>query len=360
MTHALAQAESYLVVRLGALGDALRVCPAVRRIRKERSGARIGWAVEDWVHPLLAPSRDIDRFHILHRGELRAGGLRALREWRRFIAEVRAARYEVALDFHSRIKSGLVTRLSGARWRLGYPAGQDTEMNHWFTNIHVRLDDPDESRVLRFLHLLAPLGISTGYDAGDLGLPIDPAALRTAQEWYERAGRPDVAVFAGSSQHQAGYNRWPTEKWVELLKRIAAEGFRSIVFWGPAEEFFTKEIVKAAGAGCEAGPKTTLPEVMAMLGLFRAFIGSNTAAMHMAWMQGVPTGFFCGPPEPRTHAPLPPVAGRALRADAQVRASISKKRQPEVVAAVTVDEAFEAVISLLGMARPAVTRANGR
>ncbi len=359
MAHLLAEAESYLVVRLGALGDALRVCPAVRRLRRERPHARIAWAVEDWVHPLLAPTREVDRFHILRRGELRAGGLRAFGEWRRFIGEIRAARYDVALDFHSRLKSGVLTRLSGARWRLGYPAGQDTEMNHWFTNVQVRLDDSDESRVLRFLHLLAPLGISTDYDPKDLGLPLDPAAVARAQEWYERAGRPEVAVFAGSSQHQASYNRWPAEKWTDLLKRLAAEGLRSVLFWGPAEEAFTKEIASAAGAACQLGPKTTLPEVMAMIGRFRVFIGSNTAAMHMAWMQGVPTAFFSGAPEPRTHAALPPVPCRVLRADSKVQAGLSKRHQPEVVSAVPVDEAFEAVTSLLSQRAPAA-RANER
>jgi ADP-heptose:LPS heptosyltransferase len=357
VAHSLAEAESFLVVRLGALGDSLRVCPAVRRLRRERPNARIAWAVEDWVHPLLAPSRDIGRFHILDRGALRGGGLRALGEWRRFLGEIRDARYEVALDFHSRLKSGLVTRLSGARWRLGYPAGQDTEMNHWFTNVHVRLDDPDESRVLRFLHLLAPLGISTDYDPSELGLPLDPGAVARAREWYEHAGRPEVAVFAGSSQHQAGYNRWPAEKWIALLKRLAAEGLRSVLFWGPAEESFTKEIASAAGPGCASGPETTLPDVMAMIGQFRVFIGSNTAAMHMAWMQGVPTAFFSGPPEPRTHAALPPVPCRVLRADAKVRPGVSKRFQPEVVSAVPVDEAFDAVTSLLSP-RAAAVRAN--
>lgn len=343
----LTEAESFLVVRLGALGDALRVCPAVRRLRRERPNARIAWAVEDWVHPLLAPCRDVDRFHILRRGELKAGPVRALSEWRRFLGEVRGEKYHVALDFHARFKSGIVTRFSGAPWRLGYPAGQDTEMNRLFTNVKVRLADNDESRVLRALHLLEPLGISADYDPNDLGLPIDPAAAAKAEAWYAESGRPEVAAFPGSSQHQAGYNRWPQEKWVALLKRLCAEGLRTVLFWGPAEETYTKAIAAEAGAGCAPGPKTTLPEVMAMLGQFRAFIGSNTAAMHMAWMQGVPTAFFCGPPEPRTHAPLPPVPGRALRADAQVRPGVSKRLQPEVVAAVPVDEAFEAVMSLL-------------
>lgn len=347
MVRPFNEAESFLAVRLGALGDALRVCPAVRRLRRERPHARIAWAVEDWVHPLLAPCRDVDRFHILRRGELKAGGARALREWRRFLGEVRAEKYDVALDFHARFKSGVVTRFSGAQWRLGYPAGQDTELNRFFTNVKVRLADADENRVLRALHLLEPLGISTEYDAGDLGLPIEPAARAQAEAWYAQAGRPEIAAFPGSSQHQAGYNRWPREKWVVLLQRLAREGLRTILFWGPAEEAYTKAIAAEAGDGCRAGPRTTLPEVMAMIGQFRAFIGSNTAAMHMAWMQGVPTAFFCGPPEPRTHAPLPPVPGRALRADAQVRPGVSKRLQPEVVAAVPVDEAFDAMMSLL-------------
>ena len=121
MAHSLGEAESYLVVRLGAVGDALRVCPAVRRLRRERPHARIGWAVENWVYPVLAPSSDVDRFHILDRRALRAGGRAALREMRRFSGEVRGAHYDVALDFHGHLKltakvSQTMTGLK--RWRL--------------------------------------------------------------------------------------------------------------------------------------------------------------------------------------------------------------------------------------------------
>jgi ADP-heptose:LPS heptosyltransferase len=348
---ALQAANSFLVVRLGAIGDALRVFPMVRRLRRERPDAHIGWAVEDWVHPALAPSEDIDQFHVLRRGELRAGGFRALREWRRFLSDIRSTRYEVALDVHGRFKSGIVTRGSRARWRLGYVAGQETELNHWFTNVRVRLDDPEESRVLRFLHLLEPLGISCTYDPAENGLPLTRDVVERAEAWYEGAGRPHIAAFPGSSQHQAGYNRWPEEKWVSLLRRLVEDGLRAVVFWGPAEKAFATTIAERVGTGCTLGPEKTLPEFMAILGRFPVFIGSNTAAMHMAWMQGVPTAFFCGPPEPRTHAPLPPVPYQVLRADEKVRPGISKKRQPEVVSAVPVEDAHAAVHELLNESR---------
>jgi ADP-heptose:LPS heptosyltransferase len=344
---ALAAAESFLVVRLGAIGDALRVCPAVRRLRRDRPQARIGWAVEHWVHPLLASSPNVDCFHVLDRRAVRAGGRAALGEWRRFLREVRSEHYQVALDFHGRFKSGIVTRASGARWRLGYPAGQCTEGNHLFTNVHVRLDDPLENRVQRFLRLLCPLGVDITPDLDDLGLPLTAESVARASAWYEAAGRPALAVYPGTSANQAAYHRWPADKWAGLLRELGRRGTRSVVFWGPDDETYASGIASAAGEACAPAPRTTLPEMMAMLGRFRAFIGTNTAAAHMAWMQRVPTAFFSGPALPRTDAPLPPTPSRVLRADSRVRPGVSKRRQADVVVAVPVEEAVAAVCGLL-------------
>src|SRR6185295_6465046 len=95
-----ASARRFLVMRLGAIGDCLRVLPAVARLRRERPDAVIGWAVEHWVHPVLSGNPLIDRFHILDRRELKGGLSRALAEVRRFTREVRAHDYEVLLEFH--------------------------------------------------------------------------------------------------------------------------------------------------------------------------------------------------------------------------------------------------------------------
>ena len=62
-----ANARRILVMRLGAIGDCLRVLPAVARIRRERPDAEIGWAVEHWVLPALKGNPLVDRFHVLNR-----------------------------------------------------------------------------------------------------------------------------------------------------------------------------------------------------------------------------------------------------------------------------------------------------
>lgn len=343
---ALPRAPRILVVRLGAIGDALRVLPAVRRLRTARPSATIAWAVEDWVYPILAGNPNVDRFHVLRRRP-RGGAVGLGMEFWRFLHEIRTQHYEIALDFHGRLKSGAVSWLSGAPRRVGFARGDSTEQNHRFTNIHVHLADRFENRVLRFLHLLEPLGISAAFDPSDAGLFLPEAVRARGRAWYDRAGRPDVAVFPGTSRNQAEYHRWPAEKWSDLLCRFADHGITAVVFWGPDDRDFAEQIVVGAGGPTPLGPRTTLPEIMAMLACFKAFIGANTAAMHMAWLQGVPTAFFSGPALPRTDAPLPPVPSRVLRAGDHVRAGISKRRQAEAVTAVSVAEAFEAVQALL-------------
>lgn len=335
--------ERVLVVRLGAIGDVLRVLPAVRRLRISRPDLVIEWAVEDWVYPVVAGNPNVDGFHVLNRRLLTGRGPRAaLAEIRRFAVALRAARFDAVLDFHGRLKSGLVTRLSGAPLRLGFAKGDCTEANQLFTNLHVRLEDSEENRVLRFLHLLAPLGIETSWDATETGIYVDPAVRDAARAWYRSLGSPGLAVFAGTSAGRAR-ERWPEEKWVELLARLGSEGISSVVFWGPAEQAMSNRIVAAAGSRCSLAPATTLPEMLAMIGCFDAFIGSDTAAMHMAWLQGVPTAVFVGPKEPRTVAPLAPVVSRVLRGgDLGLEDLQAKGRAGQRIASVPVGTAAEA------------------
>ncbi len=342
-----ADARRFLVVRLGAIGDALRVLPAVRRLRLEQPAATIAWAVEHWVHPVLAGNPNVDRFHVLDRAALRAGPRRALPEIVRFLRELRAGEYEVVLDFHGRLKSGLVAWGSGAPTRIGYSRRDSSEGNHLFSNVRVELEDPWENRVLRFLHLLRPLGIEASFDARDTGLWLPPDTVEWARRCYEEGGRPLLAVYPGTSRHQADYHRWPAGKWVALLTRLGAEDISTMVFWGPDEADHARAIAAAVPAGCRLAPATTLREMMAMLACFRAFVGSNTAAMHMAWLQGVPTAAFVGPAHPRTDAPLPEVPARHLWAGEHFIAGRRKRHQMDVVQAVSVETVRTAVHELL-------------
>jgi lipopolysaccharide heptosyltransferase I len=345
------QGRRFLVVRLGAIGDVLRVLPAVRRLRRSMTDIHIGWAVDSRSYPIVAGNPNVNRFHVVDRRAMNAGTIPALRETRRVLRQIRAEKYDVVLDFHGRLKSGLVSRLSRVRQRIGFARAAASEGNHLFNNVHVQLGDNWENRVLRFLHLLGPLGIDTSYAPGDHGLYVDPEVRRAAVAWYDSVGRPAVAAYPGTSLHRAR-ERWPERKWADLLRRLGRERISSVVFWGPDEEDLAAAITDAAGRNCQLAPATTLPELMAMIGCFKTYVGSDTAAMHMAWLQGVPTAAFIGPKPPRTASPLAPVPSYVLRAEEYFEPGLRPSRQPdELITAVPVGEALEAIEQLLAANR---------
>lgn len=345
-----------LVLRLGAIGDCLRVLPAVARLRREFPESTIAWAVEHWVVPVLKDNPLIDEFHVLDRDRMKAGPRAAVAETRRLAAEIRARDYDVLLDFHGRLKSGVIARLSRVPRRIGYARVDGSECNHLFMTEHVRLEDTWENRVQRFLHLLAPLGVDTRYAAEESGLYLEHQARQQAEDWLAQQPTVPLAVYPGCSKPRIK-ERWPADKWVELLRRLTAQGVAASVFWGPAEHEFAADIANRVGAGCALAPATTLPQMMAMLGRCRAYVGSDTAAMHMAWMQGVPAAVFMGPKPLRTASPMPPVPHRLLRADEHYVEGLPPGRQSDrLVQAVSVDAAHEAVAALL--AEPCKTSSN--
>lgn len=104
--------KSILLVRLSAMGDLVQSLGAVASLRRVHPDWRVTVVTQrEWV-PLLEGVEGVDRVVPFHR----RGGLPALWALRR---ELRREPYDVALDLQGNWKSAMVTRLSGARDRVG-------------------------------------------------------------------------------------------------------------------------------------------------------------------------------------------------------------------------------------------------
>ena len=122
-----------LIVRLGAMGDVIHGLPAIAALRREKPNLKIGWLVEErWAELLCAHAVErlqprseskplVDWVHFSNfkdwRGELQS--IEAWREMRSCLGEVRAMKYDIALDLQGAIRSAMATRLSGAKTRIG-------------------------------------------------------------------------------------------------------------------------------------------------------------------------------------------------------------------------------------------------
>jgi ADP-heptose:LPS heptosyltransferase len=291
--------ERILLVRLSALGDVVQCLPALSALRKARADAEIGWLVEDRHAGALEGHPQIDR---LFRFERRSGALAAA--WR-VRDEVRAWAPHVAVDLQGNLKGAALTRLSGARRRIGLPRGEAREGAHAFATEVVPPGPPGEHRADRALRLVAPLG------ARGPAEPVLPpireearAAMAAAVASLGAAPRGYALLVPGTSDFGA-FKRWPARRFGELARRLVAErGLASLVAYGPGQSDLAEAVVAAAQDCARLAPHTKdLHEFLALAADAALVVGADSGPVVLASALGVPTLALFGPKDPAVYAP---------------------------------------------------------
>lgn len=298
--------ERVLVVRLGAVGDVLRVLPAVRRLRAGLPALRLGWIVEPLSAPLLEGHPDLDEMILFPRRDLRPDPvhpIRFRRACREFGEGLQRGGWEVAIDFQGSLKSALVARQSGAPRRIGFRPGETRELSFLFTTEWVTLSAPRLNRVDRNLELVAALGVAAGPDAASIPETAAEAEEARALLAAIAPAGPRLIVSPGVSRRQ-WYKAWPASHYAAFARRVAARcGARSIVVWGPGEETLARSVVEAAAGDAILAPPTRLRSLAALLRRADLFVGADTGPMHLAWVVGCRVIALFGPTDPRLNAP---------------------------------------------------------
>lgn len=104
-----------LIVRLGAMGDIIHSLPGVAALRETFPRARFTWVIEPRWIPLLEGNRIVDRFVIFRREDARS--------WTRTRQELRAERYDLAVDFQGLVKSALIAHVAKPERIVGFASG---------------------------------------------------------------------------------------------------------------------------------------------------------------------------------------------------------------------------------------------
>jgi ADP-heptose:LPS heptosyltransferase len=319
--------ERILVIRLGAVGDVVRTLPAVAALRAARPRAWITWLVEPAAASVLVGQPSIDEVCVFPRGalaaQLRAGQFRSLLgETRAFVSSLRARRFDLALDFHSLLRSALLSRLSGAPVRVAFAPPFGREGAHWFANHWVRLPDRKLSRFDRNAALVESLGIDTARTErhSESNAPPVPALALNATAVARIAaalgdGPAPVAIHPGSSDATA-YKRYTVGGFAEVAQRLAdGQGTRCLVSSGPArgEAERADAIVAAANGAAVRAPETpTLADLAALFAASRLVIAGDTGPLHIASLVGTPVVQLLGPTDPIENAPWRAVPARSV------------------------------------------------
>jgi len=329
--HASSRAEfrpdRILIIRLGALGDVVRTLPAVVAIRALYPGAHLTWLVESSASGVVDVANVVDETMVFPRRELvetiqSADWLSVARRSIAFVRNLRDRRFDLVVDFHGILKSGLLSRLSGAPIRVGYGRSLAREYSHLFANRHVELADPDVSRYARNAAMVEAL--SPGAKLPDHPLlhpsPLALARLTARLRVSDRERATNFVLIHPGSSPDARYKRYAPAAWAEVARRLVEQGLEVWVAAGGdrEERRLVAEITRATEGAVLVAPETrSFDDLLALLVRASVFVSGDTGPLHAASLAGVPVVQLLGPTHPkhnepwhgspwgRVHVPLP-------------------------------------------------------
>jgi predicted lipopolysaccharide heptosyltransferase III len=297
-----------LLIRLRQIGDVVFTTPAIRAVRRKFPEARITYLVEPAAAAVVDGNSHLD--HILIAPLPRR--VSRIREDVTLIRELRARRFDVAIDFHGGPRSSLLSWLSGARRRIGY----DIAGRGWmYTD---RVARPRELRprhsVQNQWDLLQPLGIGAPDPIHDpTEMPKLPAAAARVDARLKAAGvqpsEPLVVIHVSAGNE---FRRWPADSFEALIVSIATTNpaSRIIVTSGPSDRDAAARIIERARIRLAsradrilASGDFDLAELRALLDRSALFIGGDSGPLHIAGTTGVAIVGLFGPTLPMRSAP---------------------------------------------------------
>jgi lipopolysaccharide heptosyltransferase I len=349
--------QKFLILRLSAVGDVLRTLPAVKALKEHYPSCTIAWVVEEPSRTLLESQPEIDEVILFPRSRWTAG-LKSPRkitetflEIRKFIFDLRKRKFDVVLDFHGILKSGLISFLSGAPRRIGYDRKSSREGNFIFSNKVVSLPGEKISRFQRNFALLQGLGLEIKNVNPRLSiLEGDKEYVRTFFRTLPvTIHRPLVAIHPGTSP-TAPFKRWMPDRYSELADRLIRELRATVLFtWGPGElddvEGIRGEMEEPSILGPKTESLTQLGEVYKYCDLY---IGADTGPMHIASLMGIPVVVIYGPTDPVLHEPY----GKHLKVRKEVGCNPCRDRFCKDVTClkiISADDVLKATKEILGI-----------
>lgn len=284
-----------LICRLSAVGDCVLTLPMLCALREQFPRSFLAWVAEAPAASLLASHARLDRLLILSKGWLRSPA--SIVRLRR---DLRALRFDVAIDAQSLTKSAMAAWLSAAPIRIGFACPQGRELA---PRLNTHLVQRGSAHVVdAHMKLLEPLGI---HDATiRFELPREAHGEASADRFLESShlGCGFAVVNPG-----AGWDSklWPADRFGRVVRGLG-ERFQlpTVVAWsGRRELAWAEQIVAGSGGHAVLAPPTDLDELTALLRRARFFLGSDTGPMHMAAAVGTRCVGLFGPTRPSDCGP---------------------------------------------------------
>jgi heptosyltransferase-2 len=283
--------ERILVIMMGGIGNMILLTPALKALRDACPSSIIVFLLGPFgAEKAVEGSKLMDKKIIVEPDKYKG-----LKGKMRLIREMRKENFSLSITSTGTnpLKSGLLCSLSRIKYRLGENIGG----KGFFYNLKVPFDKNSHEAEAN-INLIQKLGI----EVRDRSLYIfrtteDKDFAQSIFTLHNLEGKFVVGMHPGSGIHQAGFKRWPKERFARLADLLSGNYDASILIFGGPEEAGLAEQIKQlmkTSPLIMAG-KTTLGEAAALIEKCGLFVSNDSGLMHVACAVKTPAVGIYGP-----------------------------------------------------------------
>lgn len=260
--------------------DVVLSLPVACSLRDHYPDAHLAWLVGPEVAPLVRGHIAIDEVI-----ELPTNWFRSYSQIRQIRNTLRQANFDITIDCQADMASVLACRFSGARWRIGFSAGQPFDASAWLNN--ERVVPVFHHIVDRRLELLTPLQIHHPRVRWDL--PIDRQSRTWANQYRVQIRSSRLAILNPGATCPSKI--WEADRFAATARYLTDRyGYHSLAVWSTFEDrLMAERIVERSEGTVTLAPDTTLMMAAALFQTADLLISGDAGPLHLAVAVGTQT-----------------------------------------------------------------------
>jgi heptosyltransferase I len=330
--------QSFLVVRLGSLGDIVHTFPAVAALRKSFPEAKIVWLTHPRWKGLVESSELATEIWEIE--------TRSRRSSRETIARIRRAKFTAAIDYQGLWKSAALPFLGGVSRRIGFSSQTIREFGVpilYTDRVHARKPHIADQNGELSLHAGAQSGVAS------FSLSVQAVQEMFVLQLLRGFGIEKYVVLSPGGGWSS--KCWPPERYGALCKRIFEMlGLRCVVNYGPGEDELVAAVKAASREADPVAYNGSLSQLMSLLRHAACIVGGDTGPLHLAVALATPSVAIFGPTDPARNGPYRiGEAGDVSKLDTVLRSedavtTYKRRDQPDSsILKIDVENVFDAV-----------------
>jgi len=278
-----------LVIKLRAVGDVLLSTIVTKNLHLAFPDSRIDYLTEPPSLDILSRNPFVNNTLLYDPASMSSVGL---------IRMVRGASYDLVIDLFGNPRTALLTRLSGAKYRVGYRF-------RWRTYAYNIIAEPRGAQVhnTQFnLDAIEAIGVAIQDRNIYFGfLADDEVYVDKFFPGAQCAGKILVAFSTGGGWYT---KRWGIDRFAELADRLI-ESHNAFVMltWGPGQLSEVEKLKSLMRHEAFIPPATTLPQLGVLLKRCAIVVSNDAGPMHLAAAVGTPIVGIFGPTNPLLQGP---------------------------------------------------------